>query len=640
MTRSAFFLQRITWLAFLALALCLPFEAVQPWLQAGPLRFTNLELLAALALMLWALALLAARRMPRWPAWLGWPLLAWSLVLCLSALLAPTERGAALKFALRSLAGVIVSLAAFDVLTRQRAADARATGPVAALAWALTSGALLAAVLGCAEVLWPAVLTPWLSLFKLHTTRVAGTIRASGTFGYANIAAQYWEAALVLLSVLLTTVSRRRDQILILFAIGLMGAALVLTASRGGLVAILLSSGLLLATAGWSQRRLRRLAPDSPPLVGVSLPRAAAITIIVIVALASVQVALSPVQQARLQREVEAGFMQAEYAAPAHLTLVAGQRTQVPVHLTNAGRLLWRAHGAEPILLSYHWLDASAEMIVFFEGDRTALPHDVPPGGSARVSAYVLPLLQPGRYILAWDLLQNHVAWFSTRGAGLGRTTVDVAAGAGGAAAPPLPPPLSASLLTAAQGSTQVERTTLWRAAWLLWRQHPWLGVGPDNFRYLWGDALGLTDWRPAGQASVLHSNSLYVEILVTLGLAGGACFAWLLLSLAQHVFTRLRWLLTLAPPTLPAKSRIHSLNWLLGLCAALVAFLVHGFFDYFLEFTPTYLLWWILVGSLASCTTEIGAQSVSLRLPLSRRVLFHDGRGGRGVRASTEKTP
>ena len=150
MTRSAFFLQRITWLAFLALALCLPFEAVPPWLPAGPLRFTNLELLAALALMLWALALLAARRMPRWPAWLGWPLLAWSLVLCLSALLAPAERGAALKFALRSLVGVIVSLAAFDVLTRQRAADARATGPVAALAWALTIGALLAAILGCA----------------------------------------------------------------------------------------------------------------------------------------------------------------------------------------------------------------------------------------------------------------------------------------------------------------------------------------------------------------------------------------------------------------------------------------------------------------------------------------------------------
>jgi beta-lactamase regulating signal transducer with metallopeptidase domain len=39
----------------------------------------------------------------------------------------------------------------------------------------------------------------------------------------------------------------------------------------------------------------------------------------------------------------------------------------------------------------------------------------------------------------------------------------------------------------------------------------------------------------------------------------------------------------------------------LLGLSAALLVFLVHGLFDYFLEFTPTYLLWWIVLASLVA---------------------------------------
>ena len=169
----------------------------------------------------------------------------------------------------------------------------------------------------------------------------------------------------------------------------------------------------------------------------------------------------------------------------------------------------------------------------------------------------------------------------------------------------PLPPPLPASALTAAQNRGQVARMTLWKAAWQLWRQHPWLGVGPDNFRFLWGDALGLVDWRPVGQPPVLHSNSLYVEILATLGLAGVIAFAWLLLSLARRAFNLLA-----RPPAGTANREAmayaeHELTWLLGLSATVMVFLIHGIFDYFLEFTPTYLLWWLAIGSLAACITE-----------------------------------
>lgn len=603
---------RLTWFAMLGLAFSLPFEMVKPWAQIGPVVFTNLELAASLTMLLWTLGLGLTRRAPRWPAWLWQPLLAWALTLILSAWLAPVARDAALKFTLRSLAGVAMGLVVYDLLTHRRAASARRRfhqARLSALAWALALGALLAAALGCAEVLAPAALTSWLSLFKLQTTRVAGAIRASGSFGYANIAAQYWEVALVLLMTLWPMARLRRTQIMIGLAIVSISGALVLTASRGGLLAILLTGGLLLGASRWAQRRLPKPNPGLIQAGAISLPLAAGSSVMIVLLLAGIHLALNPVQQARLQHEVETGAMLADYAAPAHLTLVAGQRTQVPVRITNRGRLFWQAGGPEPILLSYHWLDASEEMIVWFEGDRTVLPHNVAPAESAQVLAYVLPPTQPGRYVLAWDLLQNHVAWFSTRGAALGHSQVEVIAGATSLPAQPQPPPLPASALTAAQSRAQVERLTLWRAAWLLWRQHPWLGVGPDNFRYLWGDALGLVDWHPVGQPSVLHSNSLYVEILVTLGLAGAACFAWLLLNLGRRVRSLLGQRLDGE-----AATRAWRLHWLLGLSAAMMVFLVHGFFDYFLEFTPTYLLWWIVIGSLAACTTHSEERVIDTR--------------------------
>ena len=103
----------------------------------------------------------------------------------------------------------------------------------------------------------------------------------------------------------------------------------------------------------------------------------------------------------------------------------------------------------------------------------------------------------------------------------------------------------------------------------------------------------------------VLHSNSLYVEILATLGLAGVIAFAWLLLSLARRAFNLLA-----RPPAGTANREAmayaeHELTWLLGLSATVMVFLIHGIFDYFLEFTPTYLLWWLAIGSLAACITE-----------------------------------
>ena len=64
--------------------------------------------------------------------------------------------------------------------------------------------------------------------------------------------------------------------------------------------------------------------------------------------------------------------------------------------------------------------------------------------------------------------------------------------------------------------------------------------------------------------------------------------------------------MLTLTPWWL----RLHGASSVAGLIAVAAAagvgaYLVHGFFDYFLEFTPTYALFWLLAGILAALATD-----------------------------------
>jgi O-antigen ligase len=128
----------------------------------------------------------------------------------------------------------------------------------------------------------------------------------------------------------------------------------------------------------------------------------------------------------------------------------------------------------------------------------------------------------------------------------------------------------------------EFSRTELWRAGFLAFREHPLFGLGPDNFRHAYGSYLGraATDDR-------LHANNFYVEILSTMGIVGLAALVLLIMALAR---------------TARRAARAPALRVLVfGVAGALAAYLVHGTLDYFLEFTPTYALLWILAGTLAA---------------------------------------
>jgi hypothetical protein len=553
-------LERLALAALLLLGLLLPFELKEPLLRLGPPAVTNVELALYLALAAWA----ASQARQGWPRWTAahTPVLAWACALGLSAALAPVERGLAVKFALRSLGGCALFYAAAGLL--------RSTGRAAALAAALALGACLSALAGLAEVWLPGV-RPALAAFKTQTTLVGSFVRASGTLQYANIAAMYWEAVLLVLVGLAGWQAARGARGPWRWFAGAgaltLAGALVLSGSRAGLAAAAGGLAVLAAVGIRSAPALRR--PALAALAGLGL-------------FALAGLAANPWQALRLRSESTADWYRAGYTvAPAALTLETGQVTTVSVTVRNEGVVPWPAAGDEAIHLSYHWLDGEDGRMVIFDGWRSLLPQDVSPGEQVTVDAFVLAPSQPGRYALQWDMVQEEVLWFSAQGDDTAEVPVEVRPAQAGATGPRPAPPVQPLV------QRQPARLALWRAAGRMWLEHPLLGVGPDNFRHIYGRYLDLEQFDRR-----IHANSLYLETLATLGLAGALALAGLVGALGWTA-----WRGWHAPP-LRADPAARALA--AGLLAALAAFLLHGLFDYFLEFTPTYTLFWLLAGAAA----------------------------------------
>jgi hypothetical protein len=275
-----------------------------------------------------------------------------------------------------------------------------------------------------------------------------------------------------------------------------------------------------------------------------------------------------------------------------------GEVFRVPVRLRNKGALTWLQAGAHPTRLAYHWEPGDPSALAEYDGLRTDLPANVPPGGVIDLVGTVRAPRTNGKYRLRWDLVEEFVTWFSDRGNEMPDQPVDVGnveprpaveesggveanAAATGAPSSPtirpaqrdLPPP------------RPPRRLALWRAAVVLWQERPLLGIGPDNFRRRYEAVLSPA---PDGQPYTdtrLHANNLYFETLADLGLAG-------IVSLAFIAFALFRLL------------RKHYAAGHLARLACGVSggiFFVHGVIDYFLEFTPLFGLFWVLLALTAT---------------------------------------
>jgi O-antigen ligase len=144
------------------------------------------------------------------------------------------------------------------------------------------------------------------------------------------------------------------------------------------------------------------------------------------------------------------------------------------------------------------------------------------------------------------------------------------AAAAAVAAIPLLRTPRFAALLDSRSGATFF-RLQLWRSSWTMFRDHPWLGVGPDNFLYQYrGRYILPAAWQ---EPDLSHPHNIFLDCGCRLGLGGLVAGLWLQAAFWRQALPLRR----LADPDRRALA--------LGLMGSMINFLAHGLVDasYFL---------------------------------------------------------
>ena len=535
-----------------------PFERALPGSAFG-FTLTTVELTIAIALVIGAIAWLRQPAAFAWRTPVSLPLVAIVAIAIVSAAAAPEFQGAAVRVAARLATAVLLFILVANVARSDRVAK-----QIAAALLASASIVGVIAVLELAQI--PLVLNA-LKAFRPGFHVVGGQLRATSTLFYPTITSMFLEVAFVLGLVWI------RASRLAFAGLVLAGAGVIATFTRSGLITITLSVALYgailyvrrkqlgrrsLGEGGWG-REHRRLA------------------ILAAVLIALVMMSRSPqMLLARMSVEGSQDWYGAVYDVPRQLTLRPDSFNDVEVTLSNEGRLTWQSTAEPPFSLSYHFLQADSEDVVIFDGLRTPFVQPVEPGDEVRLKARVRAPGYPGTYLLIWDVVQEHRTWLSLEGVYPGRSIVSVEGA-----------PVGAPLRSQGRmpsGVMRMPRSVLWEVAFGIAREHPLLGIGPDNFRHTYGRRLGLAAWDER-----VHANNSYIEMLVGTGVLGLAATAWLMFAALR---SGTRSLVEVSDARLPIVAASF---------AACAAIAVHALVDSFLTFTPTYAVFAIAAGVLFS---------------------------------------
>lgn len=536
-----------------ALVFAAPFETLRPVLTLPGQSLSSVEAVMVAVFAACAVALVYGRAMPQLPAVDAAAWAAFAAACVAAAVLAPVHQSNALHMAARVIAAAAIwalCVAGLDTVRQAR---------IVAVA-ILASGAAVA-LLVLFDYARPG--TAVLGAFRSGVAVVGTQVRASGPFQYPTIASMYLEVAFAIgLGLLLDARGLPGSRVAGLVAVlGLIAEGIVLTFTRSGLITM--AASLCLAGA-WQWRR-HGWARESGALVMVML---------LVVGLVASSRTLE-VLRLRFTTEGQGAWFSARIDAPATLAFDTGQLRTIELRVTNVGRATWDPAAPDAVRLSYHWLEADSDRVIVWEGSRTVFGSRVSSGGSATLRARVRAPGLPGKYRLLWDIEQPKRLWFSTEpGAQLWFTRATVSGA-------PQPMPIGGSgPARLPQAAVRPGRVVLWSAALGMVRERPLLGVGPDNYRLLYGPYAQLERADPR-----VHSNNMYVEVLAGAGIVGAAAFLPLLVCTAGHARTAFR---------------TSALGC--GVAAACVAIAVHGLVDSFLSFTGTYILFAITIGLAAVC--------------------------------------
>ncbi len=93
-------------------------------------------------------------------------------------------------------------------------------------------------------------------------------------------------------------------------------------------------------------------------------------------------------------------------------SMTANEQVNLSFYIKNAGTMTWPSGGANPVKLSYHWYNASGQ-VVLWDGLRTALPSNMAELDFTTLTASLKAPPGGGNYTLKWDPVHEGVKWFS-----------------------------------------------------------------------------------------------------------------------------------------------------------------------------------------------------------------------------------
>jgi hypothetical protein len=132
--------------------------------------------------------------------------------------------------------------------------------------------------------------------------------------------------------------------------------------------------------------------------------------------------------------------------------------------------------------------------------------------------------------------------------------------------------------------NAQPTRSEFWLVASNMLRDYPWLGVGPDNYRWRFASYSGMPDDNLG-----IHAHNQYIEALADTGVLGLLTLVWLLASLARTALDGVR---STAELTV-----LKDWPWRAALLASLSAWLLHAVLDDFERFWPASVAFWLIAG-------------------------------------------
>jgi hypothetical protein len=523
--------QRLLMIAWAALVVQIPFELRNPWAGLSNLQWTFLAL---------AVLNIPSLYRNRWKLCSDRLVQAAALFVAIewmAAFFAPEFNANAWKGAIRFTAG-------FGLLTMIKVLHDRTT---ILRVWAVT--ATLAAIY--ALIAQAGFGFPW--FFRVGEFFVAQVQRLSGSFEYPNTAAAYYAMSL---PIVWWAPFPRPFRWAAAVA---MWCALILTFSRAAIAAVVV---VCIGHALLSSNRRKEWG------MAAGLVAAGLIAVVL-------SASFSPYLLEVLKRAPVENPPGAQYRTPWNvLKEEPAVDDTLQLKIRNTGRIPWLATGGGRVSVGYKWLNNDTQQVE--RGPMvTALPHNVPPGEEVELSVPFQTPASPGSYLLIAEVFVRNFDWFSNAGVtpavieadirhGVTRV-VDVSDSARSI-------PVQADQRS---GIESVPRLELWRAAIKMFAAHPF-GVGPDNFRLMYGRFLGLTSWN-----TKIYSNNLYLELLTGSGLIGLASFCLMVFSMPRRAAAS-------------GSSRM-----------AVAVFLVHGFWDVFLMTTPIYFSFWILAGTCREPATQ-----------------------------------